>query len=325
MMTPQTQLPAWEVPPNANRQAVANWLECATDIAHSVQMLKPPITTDKHPTVAIESQRLTSVIRAISTPIRKLLLEANGALLKKAIRSPTMHPMAEPTNGIPITFVRHFEEQSFAIGFADGRSSNITVPAFTHNTIVHPLYGIGHIQGTKFQLFNPFDHDADPINFNKWMNSPLLQIDGNEFKAQRILRDMANKEGAHIENNYPMMTTPDLPIDPDDNTLHRLANGIQFGGLTYLQIFSLYTALYILNRTRASLDQLTSLVSDQALDYIRQAINDAPRTITTTEADIQIVTGPMAVLDHDGKLRGDYSSALTTTLRIPPAASSASP
>ena len=167
-------------------------------------------------------------------------------------------------------------------------------------------------------MSNPFDHHADPINFNKWMNAPLLQVDDNEFKAQRILRDLANKEGAHIENNHPMMTTSDLPINPDDNTLHRLANGIRFGGLTYLQILSLYTGLYIINRTRASLDQLTGLMNDQTLDYVRQTINDTPRTITTSEAEIQIISGPMAVLDHDGKLKGDYSSALSTTFRIPP-------
>ena len=317
MVTPQTQLPAWEIPDNADRQAIANWLECATDIAHSVQMLKSPSPTDEQTTVTIQAQRLTSVIRAISTPIRKLLLDGNGSLLKKAVNLPTIHPMAEPDHRVAINFVRHFQEQSFTIGFADGRSSNIAIPTVTHQTTVHPLFGVAHIQGTKFQMSNPFDHQAEPINFNKWMNTPLLQIDDNEFKAQRILRDLANKEGAHIENNYPMMTTPDLPIDPDDNTLHRLANGIQFGGLTYLQIFSLYTALYILNRTRASLDQLTGLMNDQTLDYVSQTINDAPRTISTSEAEIQFISGPMAVLDHDGKLKGDYRSVLSTTFKIP--------
>lgn len=318
MVTPRTQLPAWEVQDNADRQAIANWLECVTDMAHSVQMLRPPSPNHEHTTVTIQPERLTSVIRAISTPIRKLLLDGNGSLLKKAVSSPTMHPMAKPAHGVPINFVRHFEEQSFTLGFADGRYTNITVPAVTHHTTVHPLYGIDHIQGTKFQMSNPFDHHTDPINFTKWMNAPLLQIDNNEFKAQRILRDLANKEGAHIENNHPMMTTSDLPIDPDDNTLHRLANGIQFGGLTYLQIFSLYTGLYILNRTRASLNQLTGLMNDQTLDYVGQTINNTPRTITTSEAEIQIISGPMAVLDHDGKLKGDYSSALSTTFRIPP-------
>ena len=317
MATPQIQLAPWEVRSNPDRQAIANWLECATDIAHSAQILKPPNSNVEPATVTIQPARLASVIRAISTPIRKLLLDGNGSLLKKAVSSPNLHPMIEPVHDGPINFVRHLQEQSFTIGFADGRYSDITVPAVTHHTSVHALHGVNHLHETKFQMCNPFDHHAEPVNFNKWMNAHLLEIDGNKFRAQRILRDLANKEGAHIENNYPMMTTPDLPIGPDDNTLHRLANGIRFDGLTYLQIFSLYTALYILNRTRASLDQLTGLMNGQTLDYIRQTIDDAPRTLTTSEAEIEIMSGPMAVLDHDGKLRGDYSSGLSTTFKIP--------
>ena len=128
---------------------------------------------------------------------------------------------------------------------------------------------------------------------------------------------MSNKEGAHIEENFAFVVPADLNVDRDKNTLHRLANGVSFGGMTYLQIFCLFTGLYIVNRTRALLDELPFPKDNQAVAYICDAITKSPRSIATSDSDIQINSGPLAVLGHDRDLRGDYSSGIKSTFKVP--------
>ena len=114
-----------------------------------------------------------------------------------------------------------------------------------------------------------------------------------------------------------MLVPDDLNIDKGKNTLHRLANGVRCGSMTYLQIFSFYTGLYMTNRTRAMLGQLPFLEGNQAVEYISEAIADSPRSTVTDNADIQLTSYPLAVLGRDRHLRGDYSSGIASTFRIP--------
>ena len=313
--SPDTDLAGWEIQANVSQQALYNLLECVMEIAQAVKGLAstwPPGTT----TASVVSPPLmVSTARRISTSIRKILLDGNGWLLKQCVVEPNIHPLRPPERRGPMTFVRHFEEKRFSLGWADGEHTNITMPAFDHSTTIYPLYGVRHMAGTKFGLYNPFDHDAEPIRFQNWMNTRIIEIDGHEFKAEQLLRDMSNKEGAHIEDNQAMLVPDDLNIDKDRNTLHRLANGVRFGSMTYLQIFSLYAGLYVVNRTRPMLGHLPFPDGSQAVEYICEAIADSPRSIATDDADIQLTSYPLAVLGHDRQLRGDYSSGIESTFR----------
>ena len=315
--TPDTDLAGWEIRPNVSQQALYNLLECVMDIAQAVKGLASSWQLGTITSSKVSSPLMVATARRISTSIRKILLDGNGSLLKQCVVEPNIHPLRSPDSQGPMDFVRHFEEQRFTLGWADGVSRDITVPAFDHTTTIHPLYGVRHMAGTKFALYNPFDHDVEPIKFQKWMNTRVIEIDGHEFKAEQLLRDMSNKEGAHIEDNLAMLVPDDLNIDKDKNTLHRLTNGVRFGSMTYLQMFSFYTGLYVANRTRPMLGHLPFPEGNQAVEYICETIADSPRSIVTDDADIQLTSYPLAVLGHDKHIRGDYSSGIGTTFRLP--------
>lgn len=315
--SPDTDLVGWEIRPNVDYQALFNLLECVMEIAQGVTGLLTEWQPGTKREVRVSSPLMISTARRISTAIRKIMLDGNGSLLKRCVVEPSIHPLKPPSSSDPVNFVRHFEEQRFTLGWKDGGVSDVRVPAFDHTTAIHPLYGVRHVAGTRFGLYNPFDHDADPIKFPKWMNTRVLAIDGHQFTAEQLLRDMSNKEGAHIEDNPAMLVPDDLNMDKDKNTLHRLANGMKFGSMTYLQMFSFFTGLYIVNRTRGRLEELPFPGDNEEVAYIRQAIAQSPRTITSENADIQFASFPLAVLGQKGELRGDYRSGIRSSFKIP--------
>lgn len=308
----------WDIRPNVSLQSLYNLLECVMEMAHALQSLgqRPGSVIEEQP-VFVSAPLMISTTRRISTSVRKIPLDGNGALLKRCVADPNLHPLKPPFGSGSINFVRHFEERTFRLGWADGRSSDITVPAFDHTSAVHPLHAVRHIAGGQFALYNPFDYSSTPVKFGKWMNTKILEIDGQQFKAEQVLRDMSNKEGAHIEENPPFIVPPDLNIDRDSNTLHRLANSLRFGGLTYLQVFALFTGLYIVNRARLWVGQLPFPEDNHSVAYLSDTIAQSPRTIATEQAEIEFTSAPLAVLGHDRNLRGDYRSGITTTFKAP--------
>ena len=312
-----SELVDWKVRPNVNQQALYNLLECVMEIAQSLKSLANTWLPGTEAEVYVTAPLMVSCARRISTSIRKILLDGNGSLLKRCVIEPDFHPLRSPTDSTSINFLRHFGEQRFTLGWADGVSKEITVPSFSHTTTIYPLHGVRHIVGTKFEIYNPFDHDAEPVKFQKWMSTKVIEIDGYQFKAEQLLRDMSNKEGSHIEENHSLIVSDDLNIDRDKNTLHRLANGVKFGSLTYLQIFSLFTGLYIVNRTRDLLGELPFRDGTQAIEYICNEIIQSPKSIATDNGDVQFTSYPLAVLGHDRDLKGDYASGMRSTFRIP--------
>ncbi|MDE0311282.1 MAG: hypothetical protein OXI52_03380 [Caldilineaceae bacterium] len=310
-------LTGWEVRANVDQQALYNLLECVMEIAQALQSLVGTRQAGTEANVFVVLPLMVSSARRISTSIRKLMLDGNGSLLKRSVVEPNIHPLKVPYSTPPVNFVRHFEEKEFTLVWADGPSSDVTVPAINHTVTIHPLYGVRHIAGTKFGLYNPFDHVSEPIKFQNWMNTRVIEIDGHQFRARQLLRDMANKEGAHIENNHAFFVPEDTEIGKDKNTLHRFANGVRFGGLTYLQLFSLFTGLYIVNRTRTMLRQLPFLGDDEAATYIRDTITHSPRRIAVESADIQFTSAPLVAVGPDRGLMGDYSSGMKSNFKVP--------
>ena len=139
------------------------------------------------------------------------------------------------------------------------------------------------------------------------MNTKVVEVDGHNFKAEQLLRIMSDKEGAHTENNPALIVPAGLSVDADKNHSHRLFNGIRFGSLTYLQIFSLFTGLYMVNRMRMMLDHLPFPKDNESVNYICQAISSSPRTIESKESEITFDFFHMVVLGHDSETRGKYN------------------
>ena len=312
-----SDLPTWDIPPNVNQQSLFNFLECVMEIAQSFKSMATIGQQGKEVKVFVAAPLMVSCSRRISIALRKILIDGNGSLLKRCVTEPDIHPLKAPNETPPMNFVRRFEEQRLTLGWADGTYKDIVVPAFTDTTTIHPLHGIRHLEGTKFALDNPFDHGAAPVKFRKWMNTKVIEIDGIQVKAEQLLRDMSNKEGAHIEENFSFIVPEDVRFDRDKNTLHRLANGVKFGSLTYMQIFSLYTGLYIVNRTRGMLEALPFSEGNQAVTYLCSEISQSPKTISTEDGEIEFTSYPLAVLGQDRNLRGDFASGTTSTFRVP--------
>ena len=307
----------WKIRPNVNQQSLYHLLECVMDIAHAIQGLGRRSRDETEEQVFVSTPLMVSTTRRISTSIRKILLDGNGSLLKRCVADPNIHPLSLPDNRPPMSFVRRFEEQSWKFGWADGRSSDITVPAFDHITVIHPLHGVRHVGGTRFAIYDPFDYGAEPMRFGRWMNTSILEIDGVRFKSEQILRDMSNKEGAHIEDNASFIVPEDVNVDKDGNTLHRLANSVRFGSLTYLQYFTLFTGLYLANRARFWIGDLPFPENNQSVAYMCETINSSPRSIATQQAEIEFTSAPMAILNRDLTLKGDFRTGVTTTFRTP--------
>ncbi len=175
---PDADLVGWEVRPNVSQQALYNMLECVMEIAQALRGLTNGWQPGTVATSFVSSPLMVSTARRVSTSIRKLLLDGNGSLLKRCVADLDIHPLRPPHRSPSMNFIRHFDEQRVTLGWADGVSRDVTVPALDHTTTIHPLYGVRHIGGIKFGLYNPFDHDADPIKFQKWMNTRVIEIDG---------------------------------------------------------------------------------------------------------------------------------------------------
>ena len=315
--SPTAGLEGWEIRPNVSQQSLYHLLECVMEIAYAIQGLGHRSRDQTEEQVFVSNPLMVSTTRGISTSIRKILLDGNGSLLKRCVVDPNIHPLKHPDYRPPMSFVRPFQEQSWNFGWADGRSSDITVPAFDHTTVIHPLHGVRHVGGTQFSIYDPFDYSAEPVRFGRWMNAGILEIDGIRFKTEQVLRDMSNKEGAHIEENASFIVPADVSVDKDDNTLHRLANSVRFGGLTYLQNFTLFTGLYIVNRARLWIGDLPFPENNPSVAYMCETIDSSPKSIATQQAEIEFTGGPMAILDHDLKIKGDFSTGVTTTFKTP--------
>ena len=316
-ITTETDLAGWEVRTSVNQRALYNMLECVMEIAQALQGLVSSVPPGTEAKVSVMPPLMVSSARRISISTRKLMLDGNGSLLKQCVMEPNVHPLRRPYSSSQVRFKQPFGEQRIGLGWTDGASRDIAVPAFNHTISIFPLYGVGHIAGTKFRLYNPFNYDSEPIRYQRWMNTKIIEIDGHQFSAEQLLRDLSNKEGAHIEDNVAFVVPDDVKIDRDKNTLHRLANGVRFGGMTYLQIFSLFTGLYIVNRTRPMLRQLPFSKDNQEVAYICKVIIQSPRNITAEDADIEFPTMPLVALGPDRELMGDYNSGANSSLKVP--------
>ncbi|MCY3709961.1 MAG: hypothetical protein OXG26_13790 [Caldilineaceae bacterium] len=312
-----SELPGWDLRTDINQQSLYNLLECVMEIAQALQGLASTPLAQTDMKFYVKPPQIASAARRTSVQIRKLMLDGNGSLLKRCVTDPNIHDLVLFYDYPPVDFVQNHEELDIVLGFEDGTSTSVSRPAFSHTTTVHPVIGLRHMAGTKFGLYNPFNYDTDPIKFQKWMNTQVVEIDGHKFKAEQLLRIMSNKEGAHTEDNPALIAPHGLSVDVDKNHFHRLFNGIRFGSLTYLQIFTLFTGLYIVNRMKMMLEHLPFPKNNESVDYICETISNSPRQITSEDLEISFAFYHMLVLGTGRELRGDYSRGTRFYIKTP--------
>lgn len=99
------------------------------------------------------------------------------------------------------------------------------------------------------------------MKFSRWMNMKVLQVDDAVLSAERVLRLLANYEGAHIELNEMTLDNSSTPVNArladNNDELYRRGNWVTFGGVSYFQIFTLLVGVYLVNTTRETLRRLS--------------------------------------------------------------------
>ena len=136
--------PGWEVRPQALHRDLYPFLECVSEIARELDSLSGPGRRDA---ATAPLPMVVAAARRISVSIRKVLLDSNGAMVRRCILSPNMHPLVLASNSRPVIFPRHYDAQPVTLKSKYGAAQDVqvTVPAFVHITTIHPLYGIAHV------------------------------------------------------------------------------------------------------------------------------------------------------------------------------------
>ena len=304
----------WQIRPSAGSIPVRTLLECVTEAASALEEFGR-IARRSPPSATL----MLAKTRQISVALRKILLDGNGSLLKRCIENPEMHPMKAPV-GNPKTLrgTQSFGNQDCVIKLADGSSRTVNIPAFDHVASVHALYGIDHESDSRSVLTSPFDPTAKTVKFSKWMNTKILTVNCMQFDTRSVLHLMAVKEGAHASERLPFMG-PVLP-DEDNDARYSAIDGIKFGVFSYMQFFSLFTGLYLVNRLREALGPGALKDVDPPAQEMCQFIHLNPRDFPLRmDCSVSIATNPLYVLGKDLELVGDYSRGISTTIRIPEA------
>ena len=238
-------------------ECVLDFLGCIVDIMDAFDTIRELDPSD--------GIRLPFVAKRVSVALRKLMLDGNGNLLKTCLTESRIHPLQRPLPGawqveavgklkaVEVTAV--FEEQ--------GKHATFNAPEGELRTTIDPLYGVRYEGEGVFALESPFDLTVEPIKFKAWISGNVIQVDDMVFKASELLRLIANKEGAHIERGQKL-------ILPDTNTKrlesrnarYESVNALKFAGLSYAQIFCMFTALYVVDRAKDVMDETRQQDSD---------------------------------------------------------------
>ena len=168
--------PSWQLDPNVHPMTVGTFLDCVMDLGSAAEGLldkKSLFDTDGGWRV------LQAVVRRISVPLRKLLLDDEGALLKKAIDGPAFPPLGGKKGQYRrATISWHSERRECVFGYADGKRETVVVPETKHEIEIGRLYGVDFLEDGWCAIHSPFDLMARPAPMDAWLGLPCTHIQG---------------------------------------------------------------------------------------------------------------------------------------------------
>ena len=239
---------SWQLHPNVHPMTVGTLLDCVMDLgsaAEGLQDKKALFDTDGGWRV------LQAVVRRISVPLRKLILDDEGALLKKTIDGPAFPPLGGKKSRYRCATISwRSERREWVLGDADGKRETVVVPETNHEIEIGRLYGVDFLEDGWCAIHSPFDLMAGPVPLDVWLGAQALQVNSVSYTVKDALRLVADYEGAH-SNELPAWVA--VGVNPEDfdkgrNMKYRLVNAVYFGCLSYPHVVALYTALYLTGR-----------------------------------------------------------------------------
>ena len=303
---------SWTFRERVSSERVLDFLLCVVDIIDALNELKDADQDNGR-------LKAASSARRISISLRKVLLDGNGYLFKSCFADPNLHPLKPPSsNARRVSFVEKINSPPMKLEFEDGKRSTIQIPEYEQRTTILQLYGMRHESGQTFTFEMPFDTEAKPLKFKAWMNAKVLQIDDIKFTAKELLREVANNEGAHI-NDGKKIAMPDgssLTFDNLENSRYKAVNAVKFGGLSYAQNFVIFTGLYIASRSRTLVGRLPLDENNKAVAVLCEKIDGSPTSISG-RGEMENRTYHSVVLGTDRNVRPDSLGGYSTLLKIP--------
>ena len=192
---------SWNTRSAVGSYTFERFVECVADIAEAVKLVDEQSRQGQ-----LQTHSLNRACRNVSVAVRKLMLDRNGHLFKENLE-PLLHPLKDPRRrpkkGLrPDVLVETIDGMSihYTVGESEEERTS-SAPGYEHRTVVNPLYGLLRTGKEQYRLDDPFDWTAKPMKFSRWMNVKVLQVDDAVLSAERVLRLLANYEGAHVESN----------------------------------------------------------------------------------------------------------------------------
>ena len=242
--------PQWQLHPNVHPMTVDTLLDCVMDLGSASEGL-----LDKESILHTDGgwRMVQAVVRRISVPLRKLVIDDEGALLKTAIESPAFPPLGGKKGRYRhLTLSWRSERRECVLGDADGNRETVIVPETKHEIEIGRLYGVDFLEDKWCVIHSPFDRVACSIPMDAWLDAQVLQVNSVSYTVKDALRLVADYEGAHT-NELPAFVA--AGVNPEDfdkgrSMKYRLVNSVYFGCLSYPHVVVLYTALYLTERMR---------------------------------------------------------------------------
>lgn len=318
----------WTIQPNVDSFTFGQFTECIADIAESVDSIHKIWLRGQS-----NRPSLNRSARNISVAIRKIVLDGGGYLFKNCVE-PRLHPLKHPKTGRREglrrdELVERIEGMSISYTVGESVKENtFNAPAHEHRTVVNPLYGLHRTGKERYRLDNLFDLSVQPMKYGRWLNLKALQVGDDVLSTERILRLLANYEGAHIESNEMTRFNASLPVDvklPDrQDELYRKGVWITFGGVSYLHVFTLLVGVYLVKMMKGTLKRYPEEISKRFhVSHLSESILQSPSRIASPTLLLEKSFNMGLLLQSSGdadnpfELVGDFGKPGITTIQIP--------
>ena len=313
-----TSATVWQANERAHELSLQAMAECILDIRQAKSILddKAAIAADR------QGYLRTKMAREMSIAVRKLLLDGGASLLKTCIARPSLPAVAAVAEGPTLrTETRREKVEGVAVR-QGGREQAFSFPEATHSIELRPLPGIEFREGGACTVRPPFATSGSGYKLTRWLKQRVYQVDSVVFTAEKLLRLVANFEGAH-KSTLRTMVASGLPLDAIGRGAemeYRVGNLVRFGGLSYPQLFTVYTAVQIMHQSsRVAADVLNRQRGGTTPSEAQQSAPTMSPVIAQPVLDTQITCSadPVLIFGDDGEAHPREGQPTHTEVRVP--------